>query len=137
MERVADLSLEELAVPPAGALLKIGELPPAPRDLLLPAVDLADWRGRAVAPPKPVAAAPSHGLLAVNQTHLPRYLLLEGVPVAWIAPGGKAEIVGPKSGRYSVAWRDTFGIEPMVQSSVHLPARVVLGEPARPGAAAP
>jgi hypothetical protein len=57
-----------------------------------------------------------------------QYLMLEGVPVAWVPPGSQVEILGPKAGRYSVGWRDFYGSEIAPASVVQLPARVSVGE---------
>jgi hypothetical protein len=56
-----------------------------------------------------------------------RYVYLDGVPVAWVAPYREKHIIGPPKGRYTVQWRTFLGdaIEP--PKTVEVPARISLG----------
>jgi hypothetical protein len=124
--RRAELPYGLLYVPPAAAEPKVGELPPATTGVLLSRDDLARVRVKPVlaVPPKD---APGEGVLAVNRTDTLRYLLLDGLPIAWVVPRSERYVIGPPHGRYSVSWRDFFGSALEPAKTVQLPARLVIG----------
>jgi hypothetical protein len=53
------------------------------------------------------------------------------VTVAWIAPRSRKQVLGLRSGRYSVMLRDFFGQETVPAKPLDVPAHIVLGEPAK------
>jgi hypothetical protein len=122
-----ELPFGGLFVPPAGAKLELGELPPQASGVLLTREDISAFRAKAVTGEPPPKDAPGEGILAVNRTDSIRYLLLDGVPVAWVRPRSEQLILGPHPGSYSVAWRDFLGgaVEPA--AVLTLPARVSVG----------
>jgi hypothetical protein len=60
-------------------------------------------------------------------TSVLQYVLLDGVPIAWVASKSEQYVIGPPSGRYSIAWRDFFGTSPTPATPTELPARVQVG----------
>ncbi len=131
MVRRAELPVGDLACPPLGAQ-PAQSLPPQPSSLLLTRDELAAFRLRPVDLGPADPAAPTEGLLARNATDSLRYLLVDGVPVAWLLPGQELPILGLPRGRYVVQWRTFLGdvIEP--PRTVETPARVAIGEPPPP-----
>lgn len=121
-----DLPIGDIFVPPAGALFKPGELPPQSSGVFLTERDLAAFRSR---PEKvhPGKEAPGEGLTAVNHTDTLRYVLLDGIPIAWVRPRSQQYIIGPLAGRYSISWRDFLGTEILPAKTIALPAQVVVG----------
>jgi hypothetical protein len=121
-------------VPPPAAIFKPGELPPHSSGIFLDLGKLAAFHKRAVKGTDPLPpGAPGEGVMAVNHTETLRYLILDGVPVAWVAPGARRFIIGPRAGQYGVAWRDFFGTELEPQRVVQLPGIVEVGEGADGG----
>ncbi|MFO0661766.1 MAG: hypothetical protein U0165_18325 [Polyangiaceae bacterium] len=70
-----------------------------------------------------------------NEADLPRYLVIDGAPVAWVAAGGELAIQGPPRGRYQVQWRSFLGYVNEPASVVEIPAR--LGWPPSVASAVP
>jgi hypothetical protein len=124
-----DLPLGYLYVPPAGAKFLPGELPPSSSGVFLTQGDLARFRSRAVKTAAPGPRAPGEGILADNQTTTLQYLVLDGVPVAWVRPKSRQYVIGPPPGRYSVAFRDFLGATVTPVQTVDLPAFVRVGTP--------
>ncbi|MEZ4223045.1 MAG: hypothetical protein R3B13_19030 [Polyangiaceae bacterium] len=123
-----DLPYGPLLVPPAGAMVKPGELPPQAAGVLLNRQQLAAMRSKP-APQKDIAAdAPGEGLMAVNQTDTLRYVLVDGVPVAWVRARSEQYLIGLQPGRYNVSWRDFFGTSTEPAQPTSMPARVVIGQ---------
>jgi hypothetical protein len=135
LTRRGDLPIEQLFFPPAGAEFKRGELPPQPSGVMLTQAELVSFRARAAAPAKAEDDAPGEGIVGVNRSDVLRYLLLDGVPVAWIKPKGEQHVIGPQPGRYAVSWRDFLGTEIEPVKTIALPTRVVYG--GEPDAGAP
>ncbi len=134
--RRQDLPYGELFVPPVDAELSVDQLPPQTTGVFLTRDDIAKFRTRDVrSTDPPTAGAPGEGLLAVNHTDTLRYVLLDGVPVAWVKPHSQQYIIGPRPGTYVVSWRDFFGAEVDPPKTLALPARVEVG--AEPDAGAP
>lgn len=106
--RRAELGASAFTVPPAGATM--GD-PPPPRlgmQGLLSNTELAAFRTAAVeVPPGPMPAG--DGLLVANGTDQVRMLFLDGVPVAWVSPGGRDGLYGLQRGRYVAQWRTFLG----------------------------
>lgn len=132
--RKAELPFGQLFIPPAGATFRSGELPPQAAGVLLTRDDLGAFHTKAVTTEPADKAAPGEDLLAVNKSDSIRYVLIDGVAVAWIRPQSEQLLIGPLPGRYSVSFRDFLGsaIEP--PQVVALPARVTVGGPPDAGA---
>jgi hypothetical protein len=127
LTRRQDLPIGGIFVPPVGALFKPGELPPQSSGVLLTKSDLTALRTGAAKSPHPEKGAPGEGLMAVNHTDTLRYVLLDGIPIAWVRPRSQQYVIGPPAGHYSVGWRDFLGTEIEPPRSIDLPARVELG----------
>lgn len=127
--RRPDLPLADWVCPPPSALFTQAELPPQASGVLLAASELAELRKREVAPKEPPPpGSPGEGLIAVNREDTLRYVLLDGIPIAWVRPRGEQYVIGPRAGQYTVAWRDFLGEVVTPPKPVTLPARVTLGE---------
>jgi hypothetical protein len=111
--RKSDVPGTSLVAPPPSA--SFGE-PPSPRNGLqglLSQQELGALRSAPVdVPAGPMPAG--DGLLVANNTDQVRALFLDGVPVAWVAPGGKDGLYGLTRGRYIAQWRTFLGdvVEP-------------------------
>jgi hypothetical protein len=87
--------------------------PTLPAELLLPRAEIAGFRTAAV--DVPVAAArdaqapPDSGLLLVNSSDELRVVWVDGVPIAWVAPGGRLALSVMLRGRYELQWRTFLG----------------------------
>ena len=126
-----ELPLDALATPPTGATLRRGELPGSPFIALVDEREQAELHARALPPPlKPDPNAPKLGLAFLNRGDLPRYLLVDGVPVVWLRAGGEWLVSGLKPGRYTVQARDFFGAEPSPAKLLELPARFLVSDEA-------
>jgi hypothetical protein len=125
----AELAVEGLATPPAGASPRRGELPGPPFVALLDERELGDLHVRALPPPaKPDPSAPKAGLVFQNRADGPRYLLVDGAPVLWLRSDAEWLIGGLKPGRYNVQARDFFGAQATPPRVLELPARFTLGD---------
>jgi hypothetical protein len=122
--RRMDLSLSDLAIWPTGAELRIGELPVVRSGIVLSETLLATLHRQ---PAKSPEKTTKHDLVLINRTHLPRYLLLDGVAVGWVRPRGETPVRGLLAGRYSGSWRDFLGTEVTAASPVQVPGRLVVG----------
>lgn len=117
--RRADAPAAPLAVPPSGATF--GDAP-APAGSVVPMLSVAELgalrTGPSEIPPGPFAEG--EGLLVVNGTDQLRVLVLDGVPVAWAAPGARDLLRGLPRGRYAAQWRTFLGdaVEAPVTQSV-------------------
>src|SRR5262249_5106574 len=63
---------------------------------------------------------PEDALVIANPSVELRLLFLDGVPVAWAAPGGRGELRGLHRGRYVAQWRTFRGdsVETAIVQSV-------------------
>jgi hypothetical protein len=125
--RRQDLPFGLLFVPPAGADFKPGELPPQAAGVLLTKNELASFRTKPVNGEAPAKDAPGEGLVAENRTDSLRYVLIDGVPAAWLLPHSEQFLIGPLPGRYSVSWRDFLGANVDPGRVVTFPARARVG----------
>jgi hypothetical protein len=125
-----DIPYGYLNVPPAGAAFTPGELPPSASGVFLSREDLSKLRTRAVRAGAPGPRAPGEGILAENLTTALAYLLVDGVPVAWIRPREQQYVIGPPAGRYTIAFRDFFGTDTPPATPTDLPAFVRFGSDA-------
>jgi hypothetical protein len=131
-------------VPPPHAKFTDYGLPPNASGIFLTREQMAAFRSKDVEPPTPrvdleANGAPGEGFLAVNRTDALRFLVLDGIPVAWVPAHGQQYLIGSRAGRYSVQWRSFLGMDIEDPQEVIVPARLSLGEPpdagAPPGAA--
>lgn len=127
LTRRSDLPVGLLFVPPAAADFKPGELPPQASGVMLDQAQIAALRTRPAPAEDTPKDAPGEGLMAVNRTDVLRYVLLDGVPVAWVKPRSEQYVIGPLPGRYTVSWRDFLGTDIQPPKVLTLPARVLLG----------
>ncbi len=126
--RRLDIPFGMLFTPPAGAKFERSKLPPEATGVMLTREELDAFRTEAVPRPEPAKEAPGEGLYAVNRTSELMFLLLDGVPIAWVRPREQQYVIGPKPGRYSAVWRDFLGSNVQPNAVVHLPDRIVVGE---------
>lgn len=115
--RKADMAQAQLLVPPPGASFARGPLPTEGMQTLLTQQELAAFRTGPVDVP-PVTTG--DGLLVSNATVQLRMLSVDGVPIAWAAPGARDRIMGLPRGRYVAQWRTFLGdaVEPPVALTV-------------------
>ncbi len=126
-----ELPSENLATPPGSASARRGELPSAPFVMLVEERDLGELHSRALPPPaKADPTAPKLGLVFQNRSDVPRYLLVDGVPVVWLRADAEWLVAGLKQGRYSVQARDFFGADASPVRLLELPARFQVGDDA-------
>lgn len=129
LTRRAELPIDGLAVPPSSAAPRRGELPVPPFIALLEERELGELHSRALPPPeKPDPNAPKLGLAFQNRSDVPRFLLVDGVPVVWLRADAEWLVTGLKTGRYTVQTRDFFGAEASPPKLVELPARLNVGD---------
>ena len=91
--RHTDFAVQDLATPPVGSAFVRGAPPVPPGEAMLGKGDLAALRNGPIEVPLTRGAdagppPPEAGLLLVNATDGLRVAWLDGVPVAWVAPGG-------------------------------------------------
>lgn len=128
MQHRPDIPSSLLLMPPPSAAIHPGELPPRSTEPLLSPKDLAGFRFKPL--DRPAAQAPGtprEGLLAYNATDLLRYVLVDGVPVAWLSPWQEQHIRDLPEGRYVVGWRSFFGESVESPEILELPARIATG----------
>lgn len=133
----AHLPVQELATPPATATFLAEPLPMSPGDVLVPKGELTAFRTAAVEVPPAAsardaqAAPPDAGLLLVNASDELRVAWLDGVPVAWVAPGARIPVTALLHGRYALQWRTFLGDAWDPPEPVTVPGQSVTGkEPA-------
>lgn len=131
LSKRSELTGEGLATPPITASVRRGELPSVPFVVLVEERDLGELHTRALPPPaKPDPNAPKLGLVFQNRSDVPRYLLVDGVPVVWLRADAEWLVAGLKQGRYSVQARNFFGAEASPVRFLELPARFQVGDDA-------
>ena len=127
--RRLDLPAAILAAPGSGLSFARGPLPSPGAAILLGPSELAALR---TGPQEPAphtgagaAASDVHARLTlVNETDELRYAWLDGVPIAWVAPGARAETSALFRGRYTVEWRTFLGDATQPPRTTSLPATV-------------
>jgi len=116
-----------LAPPPGAAFVATGE-PVRGSHLFLARADLAALR-IATDPPATGAGASAHAepvavLSLHNSSDELRYVWLDGVSLAWLAPGGRLDVSGVPHTRATVQWRTFLGDAIDAAETVTLPALV-------------
>ncbi len=127
-----DFAVQDLAAPPASSAFVRGAPPVPSGEPMLTKADLAALRngpidvpvarGAEAGPPPPDA-----GLLLVNATDGLRVAWLDGVPVAWVAPGSGLLLPSLVRGRYALQWRSFLGDAWDAPQSAIVPGRADLG----------
>jgi hypothetical protein len=134
LARRTDLPAQSLAAPPSASAFANGVAPKASEVLLSPS-ELAAFRTGPVdvAPPSPPGAGlhpapPAEPTLTlVNSTDELRFAWIDGVPVAWLAPGAHETLRGLVRGRYLLQWRTFLGDALDPPQTITLPAISDLG----------
>jgi hypothetical protein len=130
--RRPELPLGDVFFPPAAADFTQAELPPQASGVLLSRGDLTELRKKDVPSKEPAASgSPGEGVVLVNRTDTLRYALLDGIPIAWVRPQSEQYVIGPRTGRYTIGWRDFLGQQIEPPKPANLPARVTLGDDKR------
>jgi hypothetical protein len=125
LERVAQVDPESLKIPPRAAEHRIGELPTPRSPLLLKPAQTRAFRVR------PARTEPKdnvkEGLFLLNHDDLEEYVLIDGIPVARLGPGGGGLALDLIPGSYTVSTRSFLGDEVGPPVIVTAPARFVVG----------
>jgi hypothetical protein len=117
--RKTDMATSGLLVPPASASFANAPMPAGGITTMLTATELGAFRTNvADIPPGPFANG--EGLVVANATDQMRVLYIDGVSVAWAAPGARDVVRGLPRGRYVSQWRTFLGesVDPPVAQSV-------------------
>ena len=108
-----DLASATVAAPPATVTFASTPIPPDASEVLLSRAELAAFRSAPVDVPPPQVEAgappPENGLVLSNATDQLRFAWIDGVPVAWLAPGAREELPALVRGRYTLQWRTFLG----------------------------
>lgn len=126
-----DFQSSAFSVPPQSAKFTDSGLPPTTSGVFLTREQMSLFRTKAMTFSLPRTdpqdkGAPGEGLIAVNATDALRYLLLDGVPVAWVEPQKQQYMIGTLAGKYSAQWRSFLGLSIEGAQDILLPARYVL-----------
>jgi hypothetical protein len=122
----ADATSTSLLVPAAGATFTSSPLPVSGVRAALEPAELTAFRTGPVEV-QTGANPPSDGLLVVNATDQLRVLHVDGIPVAWAAPGAKELLLGLPRGRYIVQSRTFLGEAFEAPVTQVVPGQVQLG----------
>jgi hypothetical protein len=126
----ADLAPNDVLCPPPQASFQATGVPPVGDGIFLTKDELAAFRsGPLNLPPVTAPGAPGEGFIAVNRADYLVYLLLDGVPVVAVPPGGEPYVIGPMRGRYVAEWRTFLGEKVEPARVVEMPTRLVFGAP--------
>jgi hypothetical protein len=126
LERTTALDASPLRVPPSGAEHRIGELPSVRSPLLFPPGQTRAFRTRAAARVEPKDGV-KEGLLLVNADDLEKYVLVDGIPVVRLPPGGAGVVLDLVPGSYVLSTRSFLSDEVSVPVPVSVPSRFQLG----------
>jgi hypothetical protein len=129
----AELVGTEMAAPPAGASFVQPSLPEVRSELLVEASDVAAFRTAPADVPgsSPDASAPHGppGLSLANAGDQLRLAWLDGVPIAWLAAGGRITLPSVVRGRYGFAWRTFLGDAYDAPITITVPGTMTAGSP--------
>jgi hypothetical protein len=113
IERRTDLPMSDLAAPPLSVVFAAGPPPALSGEALVSKAELAAFRSGPVEIAAAVndaqALAPEAGLVLVNSSDELRVAWIDGVAVAWVAPGGREWLTSLVRGRYVLQWRTFLG----------------------------
>jgi hypothetical protein len=109
--RRLDLVAQDLEAPPASLAFVDAPPPQPPAETLVQRSELAAFRSAPVdLPPAPPREGQDPlGLTLLNSTDELRVAWVDGVPVAWAAPGARVVLPSLPRGRYVVQWRTFLG----------------------------
>jgi hypothetical protein len=125
--------MSAVLVPPYGAAVAALPFPAAGVSSMLSPSELAAFRSAPIDIPQgPFSTA--EGLVLFNGTDQLRVAYVDGIPVAWAAPGARDMLRGLPRGRYVVQWRTFLGdaIEPPATMNVPGLAQVGAGDAGAP-----
>lgn len=108
LTRKVDLAAATFLAPPAGAVLVTDPIPSAPVVPLLSAAELAQLRTTPIDVPTPPNVS-STGLEIATGSEEPLLLWVDAMPVAWVAPRARGELLGLPRGRYQAQFRSFLG----------------------------
>jgi hypothetical protein len=129
LTRRADLAPTTLAAPPAGDFV-LPALPALLADAILEPTEIAAFRSApADLPLAPDASTsfPSSGLALANGGDQTRFAFLDGVAVAWVAPGARLVLPSLLRGRYGFEWRTFFGDAYDAPTTINVPSTQIAG----------
>jgi hypothetical protein len=112
VSRRADIPVAELATPPPSLAFVATPPPSLQGEALLTKSELASFRTAPVDTPVPrdaQAPNPESGLVLTDSTDELRVAWLDGVPVAWVAPGARESLPSLVRGHYLLQWRTFLG----------------------------
>jgi hypothetical protein len=112
LARRSDMPTSNLLVPPPSAAYSTAPPSSPQAEVLLTNAELAALRTSPIdvpLAPTPAGQEPPTGLLLHNATDMLRFAWIDGVPVAWLAPGARVELKGIQRGRYQLQWRTFLG----------------------------
>lgn len=128
LNKRADLTANEMLMPPPGVPYVATGLPIAPDGIFLTREELKVFRTSALtAPGNGDPQAPGEGFIAANWGDMLLYLLVDGVPVGAVGPGKERYFIGTQRGRYSVQWRTFLGERVIPAQVIDFPAKIVYG----------
>ena len=111
--RRTDLVAQDLAAPPGSLAFASTPPPQSTGEALVSRSELASFRTVPVdipaAGPGEARDRPETGLALVNSTDELRMAWLDGIPVAWAAPGGRLTLPSLLRGHYELQWRTFLG----------------------------
>lgn len=129
-EKITDVPTGALLVPPSSAQFSVLPLPTGGVHAMLSPPEITAFRTGPVDVPGPAPAGITDGLVVANTTDQLRLLHVDGIPVAWLAPGSRELLPGFQRGRYIVQFRTFLGetFEPPVTQTVPGLAQVGAGD---------
>ena len=119
-----------IPVPPMGATNRIDGVPGPSTANFLTDEELGALHAKDAAPGAPQPGAPKTGLTALNAGERLVYLLIDGIPVGYVTPGGRLRLETLRPGRYRAQWRTLLGEELVPVVDVDVP--VIIRYPALP-----
>lgn len=127
--RRTDIPPSSLLVPPPTASFAAAPLPAVGISPSLTGPELALFRTNDVDLPAAKGAPGAVGdeLVVVNSTVELRMLFVDGVPIAWAAPGARAGIRGLRRGKYIAQWRTFLGDANEAPITLTVPGLVQVG----------
>ncbi len=129
LSKRADLPLSALTVPPSAATFTTDALPRQASGMFMTAVEIATLHTAVVeVGPQPLPPGDTHATLTLgNATDELRVAWIDGVPAAWVAPRGRADLPGLFRGRYQLEWRTYLGDAAEIPTTVIAPGASELG----------
>lgn len=120
LQRLTELDVELIRTPPRAPHFKADLLPLAESRTLLGASDLRALHKRD-APPGKDAGPSTPGLHLTNHADVPSFALLDGIPVAYLAPHHTLTLASLRPGSYAIRWIDFLGSAPAAGGQVGVP----------------